>query len=160
MEEHQIIPERPLCKLSCVDGFNIKYLIDKYDTESNEDGIIVNAYYHGDPIKNGKINLLYRIFQTRLLKIDNIYLDIEDIFKNGQDFSKIINISQEEFDSFDNILMEEDDMYIEITKKKCVNIETKKTYYFKILTKYKKNEEKPSCKIDFVFSRFYNFNMN
>ena len=45
MEEHQIIPERPLCKLSCVDGFNIKYLIDKYDTESNEDGIIVNAYY-------------------------------------------------------------------------------------------------------------------
>lgn len=160
MEEHQIIPERPLCKLSCVDGFNIKYLIDKYDTESNEDGIIVTAYYDGDPIKNGKINLLYRIFQTRLLKIDNIYLDIEDIFKNGQDFSKIINISQEDFNSFDNILIEEDDMYIETTKKKCVNNETKKTYYFKILTKYKKNEKKPSCKIAFVNSCFYNFNMN
>ena len=51
-------------------------------------------------------------------------------------------------------------MYIETTKKKCINNETKKTYYFKILTKYKKNEEKPGCKIAFVNSCFYNFNIN
>ena len=160
MEEHQNIPERPLLKLSCVDGPHIEYLIDSYDTESNEDGIIVNAYYHGDPIKNGKINLAYRTYQARLLKIDNVYLDIEDIFNNGQDFSKIINVSQEEFNSFDNILIEEDDMYVETTKKKCINNETNKTYYFKILTKYKKNEEKPRCLFSFVNSRFYNFNIN
>ena len=160
MEEDQIIPERPILRLYCVDSSHFKFLIDNYDTESNEDGIIVKASYYGDPIKNGTINLSYRTYQTRLLKIDNIYLDIEDIFNNGQDFSKIINISQEEFNSFDNILIEEEGMCLETTKKKCVNNETKKTYYFKILTKYKKNEEKPSCKFIFVSNRWYNFNMN
>ena len=158
MEEHQNIPVRPLLKLSCVDCPHIKYLIDRYDTESNEDGIIVNAYYHGDPIKNNKINLSYRTYQTRLLKIDDIYLDIEDIFNNGQDFSKIINISQEEFNSFNDILIEEDDMYVETTKKKSVNSENNKAYYFKIITKYKKNEKKPSCVYSFVSSRWYDFN--
>lgn len=139
--------ERPKLKFSGT-SHKIKDAIDTYDTCSNENGIIVNRHYLGDPeIKNRRIS------QQRLLKINDIFLDIQDCFYDEQDFSKIINISEEEFNNIDNILIKEDDMYVETVRKNYVNDNI--TYYFKIISKYKKNQKKPNCEIDFLKLSFY-----
>ena len=157
MEEHQSNYERPALRFSASIR-SLKYYRDNYDTisndkyegASNENGKIVYRYYRNDPeIKNRKIS------QQRLLRIDDLFLDIEDYFYEKQDFSKIINISKEEFSNLpDNMLIEEENMYVETIRKSCVNYETNMTYYFKILTKYKRNEEKPRCEFEFLSSFF------
>ena len=148
MEEHNSITKRPKLKFSGT-SHKIKDAIDTYDTCSNENGVIVNRHYLSNPeIKNSRIS------QQRLLKINDIFLDIEDRFYDEQGFSKIINISEEEFNNIDNILIEEeDDMYVETVSESCVNDNI--TYYFKIISKYKKNQKKPSYKIDFLELSIY-----
>ena len=147
MEEHNSITKRPKLKFSGT-SHKIKDAIDTYDTCSNENGVIVNRHYLSNPeIKNSRIS------QQRLLKINDIFLDIEDRFYDEQGFSKIINISEEEFNNIDNILIKEDDMYVETVRENCVNDNI--TYYFKIISKYKKNQKKPSYKIDFLELSIY-----
>tara|TARA_Y100000816_G_scaffold251056_1_gene201323 strand:- start:1052 stop:1501 length:450 start_codon:yes stop_codon:yes gene_type:complete len=148
MEEHNSITKRPKLKFSGT-SHKIKDAIDTYDTCSNENGVIVNRHYLSNPeIKNSRIS------QQRLLKINDIFLDIEDRFYDEQGFSKIINISEEEFNNIDNILIEEeDDMYVETVSESCVNDNI--TYYFKIISKYKKNQKKPNCKIGFLELSIY-----
>ena len=137
-----IIPKPEL--ESQISLYKWEYGLLNYYKYNNDNGIIISKSYK-------TINKLHYIIQHRLLKFDNDFFEIVDIFNENLNFVEISKINLDEFNKFE-------DKYniYNVNNNTCIKTDIKKLkikslynneYYFKMKIQYINKNNKPTCSI-------------
>ena len=95
---------------------------------------------------------IYEQSKILIFKVDNIYMEYTVNILNTQEVPKVIQISYDEYNKFEDVLELKDDIYTSIKKYDVIHwaIGDQPKYYFKIIGKYTIHENPQKIKISWL----------
>lgn len=154
MTENTYIDKPRLLPQLCISLW--RHGVSIYDKEASKDGLIMSTKYtylndNYEISYSFEINF-YMITQHRLLKINNIYFEVVDLYYKGQNYGIINQINEDEYNNIENIKSNNDGKITEIIKEIAYDMINKIFYFFLVTIEYNETQSNQICYIDYHYS--------